>query len=651
MIYEKLLVPGKIGNVEIKNRVFMPPMAVCMGDGSGLLSEREIGYYEERAKGGAGLLISSAFAVDDETAAIIEPGQVLITKPGTSAKIGELVERVHAHGAKIAIQLLHPGRQAASAVNNGKQPVGPSAIKEADFLEMPREMTTAEVKIMIEKFINAAKISLEAGADGIELHGAHGYMISQFMSERANKRTDQYGGSFENRMRFITEIVEGIKGFKPENAMLFIRINATDNVEGGQTLEEGIEKAQYLEKIGIEAIDISRSTYSSSFLVAEGAPFPEGCRSDWVKKVKQSLTVPILAVNHIKRPETAENILREGISDFVGLGRALLADPYFINKVKAGKEKNIRTCISCCHCIDSMITGSDCSVNPYVGREVIYNENSITRNGANREVVVIGGGPGGIQAALTAARRGFHVTLFESNSKLGGALELAAKATGKDKVEWLISSYLADIKDSENITIRLNSRIEGASGINQIKKLNPYAVIIAAGGKPVVPNIPGMDGKNVILAHDVLKGVIKPRNSKIAIVGSGLTGLETGEVLLSEANKITVYDMLDQISKDANVYNRQAEMDILSEGGTEFKTLYRLEKITEKGPVFTDLAVNKTVEENADVVVLSLGVKPDNSIFELFSGVFERVKAIGDCAGGNKIAHATRAGHEEAWNI
>jgi 2,4-dienoyl-CoA reductase-like NADH-dependent reductase (Old Yellow Enzyme family)/thioredoxin reductase len=651
MAYEVLLSPGKIGNVEIKNRVFLPPMAVCMGDGSGLLSEREIAYYEERAKGGLGLLISSAFAVDDETAAIIEPGQVSIVKPGTSAKITELVERVHKYNTKIAIQLLHPGRQAASIVNGGKQPVGPSAIKEADFLEMPREMTTAEVKTMVAKFINAAKIALDAGADGIELHGAHGYIISQFMSTRANKRTDQYGGNFENRMRFITEIINGIKVFKPKNTMLFIRINATDNVEGGQTLEEGIEKAQYLQKIGIEAIDISRSTYSSSFLVAEGAPFPEGCRSDWVKMVKQSVSVPVLAVNHIKRPETAERLLRQGVSDFVGLGRALIADPAFVVKTEAGKEKNIRKCISCCHCIDSMITGSDCSVNPYAGREAVYNKNTIKKDGANREVVIIGGGPGGMQAALTAAERGFHVTLFDKKGKLGGSLELASKAIGKDKVNWLIDSYIADIQDTGKITVKLNTEITGNAGIDEIKKLDPYAVIVAVGGHPIIPNITGINDENVILAHDILRGFKKPKNKKIAIVGSGLTGLETGEVLLNYGNNITIYDMLDEIAKDANVYNRQSEMDILASGGTKFKSLHRLEKITDKGPVFTNLTTNETVEDLADLVVLSLGVKPDDSLFKLLSNTFNHVKNIGDCAGGTKIADATRAGHENAWTI
>lgn len=649
MAFSKLFEPGKIGPVEVPNRIVMPPMAVGYGNGEGLLTDREIAYFEERAKGGVGLLISTAYAVSAKSPGLLNANQVNLARRENLPLMQKLVERVHAHGAKMVAQLLHTGRQAASAANNGQQPVAPSAIKEADFLEMPRAFETGEIQELVQEYIAAAQLAYEAGYDGVELHGAHGYLVYQFMAERANHRTDQYGGSFENRMRFPTEIIEGIKAIKPADRMLFMRINGQDEFDGGMTLDEGIKIAQYLESLGLDAIDLSHGTYTNSFLVAEPAPMPEGCRTEWIKKVKASLSVPLIAVNQIKRPETAEQLLQDGVVDFVGLGRPVIADPYFGKKAQQGKQKSIRNCIACGYCLDSGGLGNTvCSVNPRAGNELKYNEDTIVKNGEGKNVVVIGAGPGGMQAAIVAAQKGFDVTVFDANDQPGGSLILASKATGKDKVAWCVEGFVEEMKDYPNIRLKLDTRV---NGVDDIKALDPYAVIMAAGGVPTVPSCFTVDGKTTVLAHDILSGKTPtPSGKNIAVIGSGLTGLEAADVLMQGGNKITMFEMLDELAKDANVGEKVAMLNILGRGGTQFHVLHRLDSIDGNTAVFTDLAANESKSFEFDMIVLSLGVTPANGLVAAL-GEGYRVEKVGDCAGGTRIFDATKGGFEAAWNL
>lgn len=652
MKYPKLLEPGKIGNLELKNRVVMPPMAVGYGNPSGYLSEVEKAYFEERAKGGVGLLISSAFAIDNRLAGYLESGQVSLVDEGVGTSICETVDRVHKHGARFMIQLLHPGRQGLSALNNGQQPVAPSAIKEADFLEMPRELSIDEVKELIQKFIRGARIAYENGVDGVELHAAHGYLLYQFAAARANQRTDEYGGSFENRMRFIKEIIEGIQEFKPEGAILSVRANALDGNAEGMQLDEGIRILQYLEKLGVDALNVSTGTYANSFAVFEPAPIPEGNRTSWLKEVKDALTIPVIGVNNIKQPATAEQMLEDGVVDFVGLARPLLSDPFFVKKAADGEEELIRTCIGCLYCTDSAqdpdCNGSSCSVNPYLGEESIYNEETLKKDGDGRRIVIIGGGPGGMQAALVAARRGFRVTLFEGKDTLGGALTLAGKAVGKDKVALCIDHMANEIMRNDLIKVKLSHKV---NDVAKIKELDPYAVIIATGALPIIPKMPGIQGENVVTAHQVLRDNIEYNNRKIALVGSGLTGLETGEMLIGKGNEITIYEMASEIAPGANMGNKFTEMQILAQDGVTFKTGYKLKEVKDRQVVFDDLKTGKEVEEEADVVILSLGVRADKAVETLLSDSCERVITIGDCAGGVRVVDATKAALREVWNL
>ncbi len=644
MDYKYLFSPHKIGNVEIKNRIVLPAAGDSYGDDSSTITEREHAYLVERAKGGVGLITPGGMSVERDLCGITEPRQPSIAEPRCHDTLEKVIRAVHSYEAKFMVQLMHQGRQAYSRMNWGQQPVAPSAIKEADFLEMPRELSVSEIKYLVGKFIEAAKTVYDLGGDGVELHGAHGYIFHQFMNPRANRRTDEYGGSFENRMRFTKETIEGILAIKPADRFLSIRMNGTDQLEGGLTLEDGIEIALYIESLGIDVIDLSYSTYSNSFLSIEPSIFEEGCRSFFIKPIKERLRVPVIAVNQIKRPETAERLLADGVCDFVGMARPTMADPWLPNKALAGKN-TVRGCISCNNCLDTaFFDGVACSMNPYTGREYQYNDETIAKNGDGRLITVIGGGPGGMQSAITAAKRGFNVKLFEKGDKLGGALLLASKGKGKEKIRWSLNGMENELREL-GVEINLNTEITKPE---ELTHLNPYAVVVAVGAAPVNPTIPGLEDIKVYQAHDILRNGISFSGKRIAIIGSGMTGLETAEALIDGDNQIIMYDMLDEIAKGGNNDNRFTVMDYLARNGVEFKTLHKLLRVEGGELVFENLATGNKALDHPDIVVLSIGIKPVKSIENAFVDKVDRLVPVGDCAGQTQCASEVREGYNAA---
>lgn len=647
----KLFTPCKIGNVEIPNRVVLPGMNVALADDDRLINEKFLALYGERAKQGVGLIIPAPLGfMDDGLCSFTLPGGAAINVPGGQERIKMLIDRIHQYDSKICLQLLHPGREGESRLNNGQQPVAPSAIKEADFMEMPRELTIDEIHIIRDRFIEAADILYKLGADGVELHAAHGYLLCSFMSARANHRTDEYGGSFEGRMRIMKEIIEGINAIKPANGFVSARINGMDWLDDGIQVEDAIEMAKYLEACGLDVLNVSCGSYASMEAITEVSAQPEETRSFFVKPIKQAVSIPVIAVNNIKRPETAERILQEGVSDFVGMARGLMAEPEFLKKIKAGRPDLVHNCINCLYCQTRGEAGQDinCAMNPYCGRESFFNEDTIRRDGDGKRIVVIGGGPGGMVAALTAAKRGYQVTLFEKGSALSGSMLIASQGIGKEKFTMSANGYINEIKENENIEVRLNTEV---TDIEQITSLNPHGVIVAAGAAPVKPPIPGSDKPHVIMAHDMLLNKPEFHGKKIALVGSGMTGLQAAEYFLDRDNEITIYEMVDTIAPGSNRGNRAFLIKMLSDAGVRFKTQYRLNEIHDRTLDFTDLAANEAVTVDADVVVLSLGVRPRKELRTMLEGKIKNLHFIGDCNGGTLIPHATGSALETAWYI
>jgi 2,4-dienoyl-CoA reductase-like NADH-dependent reductase (Old Yellow Enzyme family)/thioredoxin reductase len=645
MGYKKLFSKGNIGGLELKNRIVMPAIGTSLASYTGEASQELIAYYEERAKGGCGLIITEITRIDEEYG-VGTSNQLSVTSIKHVAQLERLVRTVHKYDTKIFVQLHHPGRESHSHLIDGKQLIAPSAIPCGVCKEVPREMTIEEAENLVKKFIKGAKIAQTAGVDGVELHAAHGYLIDQFLSPYTNKRIDKYGGSFEGRMRFITEIIMGIKSVCGPKFPISVRIDGDEFVEGGLRIEDSIKIAKYLESIGVAAINVSSGIYESGYSIIEPIAFEQGWKKHLAKNIKDNISIPVIAVNNIKHPSVAEELLNEGVMDFAGLGRAQLADAEFALKAFEGRADEITPCISCLHCIEELESGKTvkCAVNPRLGRELEFN--GIKRDGAKKTIVVIGAGPSGLEAARYAALRDFKVVLFEKESELGGMVALGSKPPKKEKLNELINFYKREL-DKLDVDIRLNCKAD----INSIKKLNPYAVFVATGSDPIVPSIDGICSDNVYNVSDVLSGKVDIRGEKVMVIGSGMTGCETAEYLAIKNNKITLVDILPKIGTGVYPSNMYTVVGNLMKHNTNILTSHKLIKINEHSVDLINLNTDEIVNIEVDKVILSLGIKSNNSLVQVLEEYFDKVRVIGDASAPGRIAEAIRQGFEKVYII
>jgi len=644
MKYEKLFSKGQIGNLQLKNRIVMPAMGTGFASSTGEASDEIIRYYEERAKGGCGLIITEITRIDDETGVGMS-NQLSVTSGRHIQRLVRLADAIHRHDAKVFVQLHHPGRETYGRLLDGKQIVAPSPIACKVIGEVPRELTTAECEAMVKKFVKGAVIAKTAGIDGVEIHAAHGYLVNQFISPYTNKRTDKYGGDFFNRMRFVTEIIQGIRFACGPKFPISVRISADEFIEGGLTLKDTVKIARYLESIGIDAINVSCGTYESGYTIIEPACMPEGWKKDLAKTIKANVKIPVIAVNNIKHPEVAEALLEERVCDFVGIGRGHLADPEWGNKAKYGKEDQLRKCIGCMNCFKIANAGRpiECTVNPLIGREEFLGDDKLIRNGNGRAVAVIGGGPGGMQAAYVLAKRGYKVVLFEKEASLGGTLNIADKPPYKKLITELIETMAAQLK-----ALDVEVRLKTEATVETIKKLNPYGVILAVGGKPIIPNLPGMDRPNVHTAEDVLSGKIVLKDRNIAIIGGGVTGLETAEVLAKD-NKVAVIEMMNEVGASLYPSVRALLLKRLNEAGVEIVTGHSLDSIKEEEIVMRVTTTAFETSRKADTVVLAIGVKARKEIVDEFEEAFDKVTSVGDACKPGLIGDAIKEANDKAF--
>jgi 2,4-dienoyl-CoA reductase-like NADH-dependent reductase (Old Yellow Enzyme family)/NADPH-dependent glutamate synthase beta subunit-like oxidoreductase len=641
--YPVLFQPVKIGKIEIKNRLSIPPMGTNFGTGDGIVTQRHLEYYEERAKGGFGLIITEMITVDRETG-LRAPKLLCVHNDAMIPGISKLVDTVHKHGASIIVQIVHPGRVTKPAFIGGKAPLAPSPIPDPHEKSMPREMTATDIKDQVEKFASAALRVKQAGCDGVELHGAHAYLVSQFMSAYANKRTDEYGGGFEGFLRFPLEIVTAMrKAVGPDFPILF-RISSEENAPGGRQVPESIEMMKRLVAAGVDAVDISRGVPETPQFLHASAAMPMGFNANIAAQFKKALNVPVLVTGRINKPAIASDIIKSGKADIVHIGRQSMTDPAWPTKAREGREEDIVACISCNEaCIDALglwprpfVT---CVQNLQVGREARYAQ---PKTNKPKKVLVAGGGPGGMEAARTAAMRGHNVTLFEKEKALGGQIKYVAIPPDKDIYQEVARSRIKALKDL-NVDTRLGEELT----VDKIKEMKPDVLIVATGSVPAVLPIPGIDRKNVMSARQALTSKVAGRN--VLIIGGGLVGCETADYLTGKGKNVTVVEMLDHVSRDID----PAALYFLMKRLTEKKvTILTGTKVVSIGDgVIAESAGGKKDLGRFDTVVQAVGAGAVNTLEEQARGIVPEVYVLGDAAKPGKILAAVDAAAELALQI
>lgn len=643
MKYTKLFEKGKIGNVEIKNRIVMPPMGTGFAAASGEASEQIIRFYEERAKGGTGLIITEVCRVD-ELSGIAQPCQLSATDLSVIPSFTRMVDRVHAYGTKMFLQLHHPGNEAVGMTLHGNPVIAPSAVTCKITGEAPKPMTTQEVEDMVKKFVKGAYIAKTAGFDGVEIHAAHGYLVNQFLSPYTNRRTDKYGGDFFNRMRFLTEIVLGIRFTCGAGFPVSVRMDGTEFTDYGMKEDECLHIARYLESIGVACLDVSCGTYESGWSIVEPYGMKEGWKKHLAKNIKACVHIPVIAVNTVRHPAFAEQLLEEGVSDFVGVARGNLCDPEFANKAKAGDDERVRKCIGCLNCFKmaSMGRAIECAVNPVLGRETYRGDDKLVKNGNGRKVAVIGAGPAGMEAAIVLAKRGFKPVLIEKSDRLGGTMNLADKAPSKELITELTQAMALELKDL-GVEVMLNT--EGT--VEKCKELGVEGVILASGGLKNTPKVPGIE--KAIVYDEVLSGKVSLSGKKVAVIGGGLTGLETAECLCNAGNKVTVYEMAGEVGTAMYRSVKNMLVKNIEEKGGKIMVNSLFKEIKDGKIVINEIQTGFDKEYDADAVVVALGVKPNHAQIDSFNESFDKVSVAGDTIAPGNIADATHSGYDKAF--
>lgn len=659
--FANLFTPFKIKELEIKNRIVMPPMRTDLASvNDDMVTERLVDYYIERAKGGAGLIIV-------EHAEILPlVGRAKAWKPlyiGEDKRIPQLkrlVDAVHEYGAKVAIQLLHWGRIFPKEVT-GHKTVAPSAIPVSLFLHLdtkvldvlPKELSIEEIGDLVEKFADGARRAKEAGFDLVELHFGHGYLVHLFFSSYTNKRTDKYGGDVEGKTRFAREILKRVREKVGENYPVSVRISGDELLEGGMTLKETKIIAQILENAGADIIHVSAGAYPSQrdnhLVWATSTPpmaFPRGCFAHLAEGIKKAVSVPVIAAGRINDPELAEKILIEGKADLVSMGRALYADPEMPRKAMEGRLEDIRPCIACNRCIDYLMTFIDpasyvkCSVNAASGKEKECRIKPIVNP---KRVLVVGGGPAGMEAARVAALKGHKVFLAEKSNKLGGALNLAVVPPHKGEIANFIN-YLSRQITKLGVEITLESEVT----FELVSRLKPDAIILATGAIPVIPGIPGVECDNVVTSIDVLAGKNEVKG-KVVVIGGGLIGCETAEYLAEKNKEVRIVEMLNRIANDVGQNVRPFLMQRLFKKGVKMLTKSRVEEILDNG-----ISINKEGQKQiieADTIVLAAGMIPDRKLFVELENKGLEVYLAGDCIQAGRILEAVHGGFDLGFKV
>lgn len=643
-MFPKLFEPGTIGTLRVKNRVVKAPQTTGLSNRDGTVTQRLVDHYTHLADGGCGLVIVEYAYVDDIASKSCHC-QIGISTHEHIAGLGWLADSIKNHGAKAGIQIEHCGRQRFLGPPMKSASSIPWPMLYDQFHTIPEEMTIAEIQTVIENFGDAAKRAADAGFDLVEIHAAHGYLLTNFLSPFTNKRGDWYGGSRENRFRILRQIVENCRSKVGPDFPLTVRLSGTDYEPEGMTIEDTIYYAKELEKLGIDALHISGGDHHTMIHQVSPMAMPV-CYNTWAAAaVKKEVNIPVMASGSITLPKYAEDILESGKADYVTLGRPLWADNEWVKKAMEDRPEDIRPCIRCNEgCLQrSSFMGRTvmCAVNPILGFE---NDLAIKPAEKKKKVVIAGGGPAGMEAARVLKLKGHDVTIYEKR-KLGGFLHEASAPDFKTDIRALIDYQVTQIK-------KLGIPVVYEELTPEMVKAGGYDVVISAvGAEPIIPRVPGIDGKNVINALTILDN--PPKIGKdVIVVGGGMIGTETAIDLAEKGHNVSIVEMKDSVMADCAITDKIAYFGKIAQDHVGVHAGMRVSDITPEGVLCVNDRTGKRESLKADSVVIAVGLRPRHAFYDALAGEPDlEVYEIGDCIRAGKILDAFHTAYKTAVRI
>lgn len=644
MNYPHLLAPGKIGTMTLKNRIVQGPAELQAAGFNGEMSDDYIDFYEASARAGTGLIITAYASVDDEFSQSFAGCQLKLTDRRHCAGLSKLARRVHKYGTKVIVQAYMAGRQAVPTEITGKRMVAPSPLGYSWHNQIPEEMTREEIHGAVRKFGRAASILQDSGIDGIEILAAGGYLINQFLSPKSNIRTDEYGGSFVNRTRFVKEVVEEIRRVCGPDYTVGIRFTADEFLDGGYGLSEGVEFAKFFESLGVDYLNINNSNQEKRYYIIEPVGMDTGWKSYIIEAVRSSVNIPVLSTNVIKTPEQAEGFLTAGLMDYAVMARAFLADPEWSRKAIEDRAADVRPCIGCLYCLEQ--TGkfrrSICAVNPALLRIDEFPDRG--RDLEGKQIIVVGAGPAGLEAAIGCHRRGAAVTVFEKGPAVGGALLLAGAIPHKEPLRQLADYYAAMVRRL-GISVLLNTEATA----EEILARRPYAVFVAAGAES--RSIPGLepDGERVFTMDEVLSRRLTFPGRNVAVIGGGMNACETAEYCALSGSQVTQVVRRAQMSANVDPDCLYPPMHHLAEAGGSVLYSHRPAELAGGALIVEQTETGARRSVPADAVVLAVGSAPRRELADALRGKLDRVIVLGDADHVGRVADAVRSGFEQAW--